>query len=398
MTNQVPIVITDVADLEVGSSVPLQTIGSIGDYAVTATDTFLPGYYKRGGPTQAQTSALALSDNYNTWVQVGSDLWKTSWATIQGTATPTSLTQGQTIVINGITVNVPATPQNTVDGLADAINGAGITGLNVSAGSFIANGNSNIIIGVSGGPITGSVRGNPALIITGANGIQQSGVAIGQGAGQNPITLGIAIGNQAGASQMYNGIAIGDRAGYNNQDYAIAIGTFAGSNTQNGGAVAIGDQAGQQNQGFNSIAIGRSASRLNQANGAIAIGHLTGNSQGQYSIAIGTNATANGQATTSIVLNGTNQAINATQQGFYVDPVRLIAPIAAGNTNSQILTVNSTTNEITVGVPQLPNIGGNTSATSAAGGTPRLGMMYYDTNTNFPRMWNGSFWAQINLS
>jgi hypothetical protein len=129
MTNQVPIVITNTADLEVGSSVPLQTIGSIGDYAVTATDTFLPGYYKRGGPTQTQTSAIALSDNYNTWVQVGSDLWKTSFATIQGVNTPTSLTQGETIVINGITVTVPANPQNTVTGLSNAINAAGITGV-----------------------------------------------------------------------------------------------------------------------------------------------------------------------------------------------------------------------------------------------------------------------------
>jgi hypothetical protein len=129
MTNQVPIVITNTADLETGTAVPLQTLGSIGDYAVTATDIFLPNFYKRGGPTQTQTSALALSSNYNTWVQVGSDLWKTSWATIQGVNTPTSLTQGETIVINGITVTVPANPQNTVTGLSNAINSASITGV-----------------------------------------------------------------------------------------------------------------------------------------------------------------------------------------------------------------------------------------------------------------------------
>jgi hypothetical protein len=128
-TNQLPIVITDTVDLEDSSTVPLQTIGSIGSYAVTATSIYNPIYYKRGGPTSTQTSATALSDLYNTWVLIGSDDWKTSWATIQGTLAPTSLTAANTIVINGTTVTVPAGPNNTVTGLANAINTAAITGV-----------------------------------------------------------------------------------------------------------------------------------------------------------------------------------------------------------------------------------------------------------------------------
>ena len=38
-TNQLPIVITSTTDLEPSSTVPLQTVGSIGNYAVTATST-----------------------------------------------------------------------------------------------------------------------------------------------------------------------------------------------------------------------------------------------------------------------------------------------------------------------------------------------------------------------
>ena len=125
-TNQVPIVITDTADLETSSTVPLQTIGSIGDYAVTATNIYNPIYYKRGGPTSSQTTAAALSDLYNTWVLVGSDDWKTAWATVQGTSAPASLTAGNT---NGNTVAVPVSPNNTVTGLATAINTAAITGV-----------------------------------------------------------------------------------------------------------------------------------------------------------------------------------------------------------------------------------------------------------------------------
>ena len=86
-TNKVPTVITNTNQLEPSSTVPLQSIGSIGDYAVVATSTTLPGYYKRGGPTSAQTSATELSDYYNTWVLVGSDDWKTAWPTVSGTLT-----------------------------------------------------------------------------------------------------------------------------------------------------------------------------------------------------------------------------------------------------------------------------------------------------------------------
>jgi hypothetical protein len=128
-TNQVPIVITDTADLEPSSTVPLQTIGSIGNYAVTATNIYNPIYYKRGGPTSSQTTASALSDLYNTWVLVGSDDWKTAWATVQGTLAPTSLVASNTVIINGTTVTVPVSPNNTVTGLSTAINTAAITGV-----------------------------------------------------------------------------------------------------------------------------------------------------------------------------------------------------------------------------------------------------------------------------
>jgi hypothetical protein len=127
-TNQVPMVITDTADLETSSTVPLQSIGNIGDYAVVATSTFNPIYYKRGGPTSSQTTDTGLSDLYNTWVLVGSDEWKTSFATIQGTGAPTSLTAGNSIAINDITVAVPG-GDATVAGLAAAINTAAINGV-----------------------------------------------------------------------------------------------------------------------------------------------------------------------------------------------------------------------------------------------------------------------------
>jgi hypothetical protein len=127
-TNQVPIAINDSADLEPSSTVPLQNIGSIGDYAVTTLSTQNPIYFKRGGPTSDQTSSVSLSSLYNTWVLLGSDDWKTSWATIQGTLSPT-LIAGNSVDINGYTVSVPSSPNNTVQGLSNAINTANIPGV-----------------------------------------------------------------------------------------------------------------------------------------------------------------------------------------------------------------------------------------------------------------------------
>jgi hypothetical protein len=128
-TVQTPIVITSTTQLETGSTVPLQTVGSIGNYAITATSTFNPGYYKRGGPTSAQTNSVELSDLYNTWVIIGSDEWKTAWPTASGTLAPTTLTQGNSFTVNDVTITVQASPLNTVDGIADLINDAAISGV-----------------------------------------------------------------------------------------------------------------------------------------------------------------------------------------------------------------------------------------------------------------------------
>jgi hypothetical protein len=124
-TNQVPLVITDSTQVGVGN-VPLQSIGSIGDYAIVATNINNPGYFKRGGATASQTTATEISDLYNTWVQVGSDEWKTAWPTIQGTLAPTSLSAGS-IIINGSTITI--SNGDTVTTLANNINDASITGV-----------------------------------------------------------------------------------------------------------------------------------------------------------------------------------------------------------------------------------------------------------------------------
>ena len=121
-TVETPLVITDTADIVDPDTdpAPLTSVGSIGDYAVVTctTATHLLGYYKN-------------SDN--DWVQVGSDAWKISWPTIQGTATPTTLTAASSMFINESEVFVPASPNNTVTGFASAVNAASIAGVTAAA-------------------------------------------------------------------------------------------------------------------------------------------------------------------------------------------------------------------------------------------------------------------------
>jgi hypothetical protein len=120
-TNKVPTVITNVADLVggVSSGVPLDSIGSIGDYAINTTNTSNPMYYKSPGNSAASVTA-------NSWVLVGSDSWKNSWPTVIGTATNPTITAGNSMVINDVTVTASGT---TLTSLASDINTASITGI-----------------------------------------------------------------------------------------------------------------------------------------------------------------------------------------------------------------------------------------------------------------------------
>ena len=137
-TNQVPSVITDTVYLETDSTVPLQSYGSIGDYAVVATNTTNPTYYKRGGPTTAQAphwlqDSYSADELYNTWVLVGGDEWKTSWPTVQGNTAPTSLPIGNSIIINNTEqiINAPGTVTQLVSDINDTFNSDGVYAANI---------------------------------------------------------------------------------------------------------------------------------------------------------------------------------------------------------------------------------------------------------------------------
>ena len=156
---QTPTLITDATEVVGGDGTdpiadytPLTSIGSIGDYAIVAIEQYIYGYYKT---------------YLNTWVQIGSDDWKTAWPTVQGTNSPTTLSVGANMFINGTSVTVGAT--NTVAGFATTITNQGITGvtaravnnqLYIYADSTAANDGSTLsnegIISIQPGPVQGT--------------------------------------------------------------------------------------------------------------------------------------------------------------------------------------------------------------------------------------------------
>jgi hypothetical protein len=185
-TNQVPLVITNVNDLEPLETVPLMSIGSIGDYAVvsvTSETVTNPIYYKRGGPntniytaTASYSSAAALIDLYNNWVLVGSDDWKTAWPTITANNSSPSLTVGDTIIINGATVSVDTgggSPVANVKVLSDNINSQGPTG--VYSGVI---GGKLVIYADSTATADGSTGGEGAVIIENGTGTPLTALGI----------------------------------------------------------------------------------------------------------------------------------------------------------------------------------------------------------------------------
>jgi len=158
---QTPMLITATTDVVGGDGTnptadytPISTVGAIGDYAVVAIDDYIFGYYKRYD---------------NVWVLIGSDAWKKSYATVQGTLQVTvPLTVGANFYLNDRLVTVGATP--TVPALAANINtnlsAYGITAraqygiLYIYADSTTSNDgsslNSNGIITVDAGPNQGA--------------------------------------------------------------------------------------------------------------------------------------------------------------------------------------------------------------------------------------------------
>ena len=121
-TSKTPIYITSTDDVTGSPAAPIAAKGSIGDYAVVATNPFNRLFYKTRS---------------NTWVRVGSAdsatkdaSWSSAHPIVTGTATNPTIVNSESVTINGSTV---ATLGTTVATFAAAINSEGIEGVKAAA-------------------------------------------------------------------------------------------------------------------------------------------------------------------------------------------------------------------------------------------------------------------------
>jgi hypothetical protein len=161
----------------------------------------------------------------------------------------------------------------------------------------------------------------------------------------------VAIGYYAGETgQNYGSVAVGKGAGQTSQGgWSTAVGLNAGNTGQGSSAVAVGHRAGGTNQGGHTVAVGVNAGQNTQGVYATAVGHRAGyggtTAQGEYSLALGYGAGTDSQAAYSIALNASASALNPTNAGFYVNPIRYVETQDA--TYDGLAFYNSSTKEMT---------------------------------------------------
>ena len=138
-----------------GNNITINKDLFVGDVIEIEINQFVEQQLIKSGPTNASTVAEFTNYGqsldlcpYNCSLYVGapqdsSIVWKggvversvnqaRSYGTITATLSPTSLTAGQTLRVNNVDIVVPASPNNTIAGLAAAING-GEAGTNTGA-------------------------------------------------------------------------------------------------------------------------------------------------------------------------------------------------------------------------------------------------------------------------
>jgi len=153
---QTPIVITSATDISGG--VPLASIGNIGDYAVNSLQV-------TNSPTGTDRTYYYKTTN-NAWVTLGGINWRNDTPTVQGSESNPTLTQGNIIDISmsGLyvaSITVPGSPNNTVEGVASAINNLGWASLSaeVRSGKLCVFSNQILITGTTTGYLTLSNSG-----------------------------------------------------------------------------------------------------------------------------------------------------------------------------------------------------------------------------------------------
>lgn len=166
-TSKIPLLINDSDDmLDPTTGEPKQSIGNIGDYAISFV-TDANNFTTAAQPDTYDTYWYKVGNNpnspfYNTWVELGGLAWRNNWPTVQGTSSP-STTIGDIFTINGEYVVLTGTNATSAAGDITALNLPFIT-------SEVVNGRVEIYSAVEGTITLGAYGvGISAIARDGAN-------------------------------------------------------------------------------------------------------------------------------------------------------------------------------------------------------------------------------------
>ncbi len=232
---------------------------------------------------------------------------------------------GATITANTSAANVTVTVSGNSDRLASGAANLILTGGANPYTTFPAVSTGEQLF-VQGSEVA-SENGNLALTSRGDLYVISNGEGVGGGSFLWKFNAqgGIVLPNSAVIKDSStNTIAFGRNAGAANQgNLTVALGDQAGENNQGNQATAVGSGAGNYNQSSGTVAIGSLAGSFNQGLRATAIGSLAGASnQGEYAVAIGNFAGGTDQPNNSIMINASGLALNGTEVGLYINPIR----------------------------------------------------------------------------
>jgi hypothetical protein len=121
-----PLIVSSAAQVTGSPSAPIQSVGTIGQYALVTENSNgtqadpLRLFYKAG------SDSAGLN---NTWVQVGSANWQNSVPAVVGTVKNPTFNASGTLFINGVQINLSGTTPTL---LATAINSGSVTGVSAS--------------------------------------------------------------------------------------------------------------------------------------------------------------------------------------------------------------------------------------------------------------------------
>lgn len=259
-------------------------------------------------------------------------------------------------------------------------NGIIVNSANIALGfnSGVGQADKAIAIGNSAGAATQSAQAVAIGYSAASSGQGCNTVAIGTQAGKTcQSQQAVAIGYNAGqSSQGQCAVAVGYSAGGSGQHYgAVAIGPYAGAQSQFQNAVAVGSGAGSYSQGGYAVAIGENAGTANQGCFAVALGNgAGGSSQGSFSLALGYNAGSACQPANSIIMNAGSSALNGTQAGLYINPVR-----SCSSNTVQAVYYNTTTKELTYASPTVGY--SNANVASYLSGPVVIGNLFISNST-----------------